>query len=58
MALVDKELNICWYDIYDCPHKSKVYAIDTTRDRFLVVDEDGHFEWVETEDCEIASGGK
>lgn len=53
-----KELNVCWYDAYDCPHKSKVYAIDTTRDRFLVVDEDGHFEWVETEDCEIASGGK
>lgn len=36
--------------------RSKVYAIDTTRDRFLVVDDDGYFRWVKTEDCELVKG--
>lgn len=32
---------------------SKVYAIDTTRDRFLVVNAHGEFLWVDTKDCTI-----
>lgn len=32
---------------------SKVYAIDTVRDRFLVVNARGKFIWVNTESCII-----
>lgn len=32
---------------------SKVYAIDTTRDRFLIVNACGEFLWVDTKDCMI-----
>lgn len=32
---------------------SKVYAIDTVRDRFLVVNARGIFQWVNTENCVI-----
>ena len=35
------------------PIRAKVYAIDNVRDRFLVVDDDGYFEWVETHGCKI-----
>lgn len=41
-----------WKD--DCPEHSEVYAIDTRRDRFLIVSEsDGRFKWVPTEDCRL-----
>ena len=33
------------------PYTSKVYAVDNVRDRFLTVDGDGCFEWVDTDDC-------
>lgn len=36
-----------------CYHNSKVYAIDSVRDRFLVVDDLGYFHWVNTEDCQL-----
>lgn len=32
---------------------SKVYAIDTTRDRFLIVTDDGWFKWVPTDECRV-----
>lgn len=48
-----KELYVYWYDMHDDEHKSKVYDIDTNRDRFLVVNEDGFFRWVDTDDCKI-----
>lgn len=32
---------------------SKVYAIDPTRDRFLIVNACGEFLWVDTKDCMI-----
>lgn len=32
---------------------SKVYAIDTRADRFLIVDEDGYFKWVHVADCRL-----
>ena len=35
------EFYVRWYDDYDCLHVSKVYFIDSTRDRFLVVKESG-----------------
>ena len=47
------EFYVRWYDDYDCLHVSKVYFIDSTRDRFLVVKESGYFCWVKTEDCEF-----
>lgn len=49
------ELYVYWYDLYDDEHKSKVYDIDTNRDRFLVVNEDGFFKWVDTDDCKIVT---
>jgi hypothetical protein len=48
------EFYVRWYDSYDCPHVSKVYFIDSARDRFLVInDESGYFHWVDTADCEL-----
>lgn len=47
------EFKVTWYDDYDAPCISKVYAIDTTRDRFLVVDSHGRFKWTDTKYCEI-----
>lgn len=47
------------YEFYDGGFRSgrsKVYAIDTIRDRFLIVDDDGDFRWAGTEDCEIVKG--
>ena len=44
---------VCWYDNYSNSHNSAVYFIDSTRDRFLVVNEDKHFRWVSINDCEI-----
>lgn len=37
---------------------SKVYAIDTVRDRFLVVNAHGDFLWANTEDCIIKKEDK
>lgn len=42
-----------WYDKYDCSHESRVYFVDSTRDRFLVVDEEKNFHWVSTNECEL-----
>ena len=33
--------------------RSEIYAIDTTRDRFLIVTDDGWFKWVPTDECRI-----
>lgn len=32
-------------------YTSKVYAIDTARDRFLVVNDSGHFTWIPISSC-------
>ena len=32
---------------------SVVYAIDTTRDRFLIVDDHNWFKWVPTDECRV-----
>lgn len=44
----------------DCDYcgTSKVYAIDTTRDRFLIVNACGEFLWVDTKDCTIVEEEK
>lgn len=34
---------------------SKVYAVDTVRHEFLVVDSYGNFKWVSTKHCELSS---
>lgn len=49
------EFYVCWYDDYDCSHISKVYFIDSTRDRFLVIKESRYFCWVNTCDCELVN---
>jgi hypothetical protein len=36
------------YNIY-----SEVYAVDMTRDRFLIVNDCGWFKWVPTNECRI-----
>lgn len=46
-------LKVYWDDEYGCTYESKVYCIDSVRDRFLVVDRKGHFVWVSTDDCEL-----
>lgn len=33
--------------------ESRVYSVDSTRDRFLVVDENKNFHWVSTNDCDL-----
>lgn len=35
--------------------RSEVYAIDTTRDRFLIVDDYDFFKWVPTDECQICN---
>ena len=32
---------------------SEVYAIDATREKFLIVDRSGRFKWVDCDDCTI-----
>lgn len=49
------DIYVCWYDDYGNSHNSPVYFVDSTRDRFLVVDEDKNFRWVSTSDCELLS---
>lgn len=44
---------VVWFDDYDCPQVSKVYFVDSMRDRFLVVNDAGNFIWVKTEDCKL-----
>ena len=46
------EFNVFWYDGCDCRRKSKVYAIDTVRERFLIADKNGKFKWVSIDECE------
>lgn len=47
------DIYVLWYDNYGCSHESRVYFVDSARDRFLVVDEDKNFHWVSTSDCEL-----
>lgn len=42
-----------YYDTGDYCGTSKVYAIDTNRDRFLVCTPYGKFLWVDTRDCTL-----
>lgn len=50
------EFYVRWYDNYGCPYISKVYFVDSTRDRFLAVqNETGRFYWVDTRDCELVN---
>ena len=32
---------------------SEVYAVDSTREKFLIVDRNGRFKWVDCDDCTI-----
>lgn len=47
------DIYVCWYDDHGKLHNSPVYFVDSTRDRFLVVDGDWNFRWVSTNDCEL-----
>ena len=47
------EIYITWYDKYGCPEESKVYFVDSIRDRFLIVDANKNFHWVPTDECEL-----
>lgn len=47
------EIAVSWYDDYDNEHVSRVYAIDSVRERFLVADGYGRFYWVDTKDCRL-----
>lgn len=40
-----------YYDDGDYSGVSKVYAVDTVRDRFLICDTSSNFRWVSTDDC-------
>lgn len=44
---------VTWHDEHGCSHESPVYYVDSTRDRFLVVDEDRDFHWVYTSNCAL-----
>lgn len=47
-----------YYDDGDYSGISKVYAIDTNRDRFLVCTSYDKFLWVDTEDCTLEKENK
>lgn len=57
------EFKVSWYDVHDSlswcdeydtiEHISKVYAVDTTRDRFLVATGPGYFRWVDANRCKL-----
>lgn len=47
-----------YYDNVDYCGTSKVYAIDTNRDRFLVVTPYGKFLWIDTRDCILEKENK
>ena len=48
-----EDLTVYYYGEYGETESSKVYYVDPNRDRFLVVDTNGHFEWVNTCDCRL-----
>lgn len=50
------DIFVRWYDDYGCPHYSKVYFVDSVRDRFLIVVDQINFRWVSTNDCELVEG--
>lgn len=50
------DIFVRWYDDYGCSHDSKVYFVDSVRDRFLVVTDHKTFYWVSTGDCELLEG--
>ena len=49
------EIYVTWYDEYDYPKEkeSRVYFVDSTRDRFLVVADNKNFHWVSTDECKL-----
>lgn len=47
------DFKVTWYDDYDVPCISKVYAIDIARAQFLVVDSYGKFKWTDIKYCEL-----
>lgn len=46
-------LEIYYTDEYGDIYNSKVYYVDSNRDRFLVVKYNGYFIWVNTKDCRL-----
>ena len=46
-------LEVLFDDDYLGCIQSKVYSIDSVRDRFLIIDKDGWFKWVSTKDCRM-----
>lgn len=47
-----------YYDDGDYSGVSKVYAVDTVRDRFLICDTSSNFRWVSTNDCMLEKDEK
>ena len=45
-----ENIEVYYYGEYYQEH-SKIYYVDPNRDRFLVIDSDRYFKWVNTEDC-------
>lgn len=41
------------YDGYFGCITSEVYAVDPTREKFLIVDRSGYFKWVSCSDCQL-----
>lgn len=48
---------VYYNDGYYCG-TSKVYAIDTIKDRFLIVNTHDRFLWIDTENCTIEKENK
>lgn len=47
------DIFVTWYDDYYESHESKVYFVDSNRDRFLVIDENNNFRFVLIRDCKL-----
>lgn len=49
---MNKMFEVVWEGEY-YTQRVDVYYVDPTRDRFLIVGDDGWFKWVDTSDCRI-----
>lgn len=52
------DIYVSWYDDYGNSYNSAVYFVDSTGDRFLVIDENKNFHWVSIDVCKLLKATK
>lgn len=53
---MNKEFKVVYADTYIGEIISEVYMVDYSNDRFLIVDNDGWFKWVDVGSCKLYMG--